>query len=108
MRKFCIYAISLILALSLTACCSSEDVQQYQESRYAEVTTAAQTQQGDMFRVVYEQKGALGDPSLRVIEFVPNGALFVLTSSGDICPIMDWGGHGAQPYDMDDLSAWLR
>lgn len=107
MRKFCIYAISLILALSLTACCSSEDVQ-YQESRYTEVATAAQTQQGDMFRVVYEQEGALTNLSLRVIEFVPNGALFVLTSSGDICPIMDWDGHGAQPFDMNDLSAWLR
>ena len=106
MRKFCIYAISLILALSLTACCSSEDTQ-YQESRYTEVATAAQTQQGDMFRVVYEQKSTATVPSLKVMEFVPNGALFVLTGSGDICPIMDWGSNGAQPYDMNDLSAWL-
>lgn len=107
MRKFCIFAITLVLALSLTACCSSEDVQ-YQESRYTEVTTAAQTQQGDMFRVVYEQNSAATVPSLKVVEFVPNGALFVLTGSGDICAIMDWGGNGAQPYDMNDLSAWLR
>lgn len=107
MRKFCIFAITLVLAFSLMVCCSSED-EQYQESRYTEVTPAVQTQQGDMFRVVYEQDAAFTSPSLKVIEFVPNGALFVLTSSGDICPIMDWGGHGAQPYDMDDLNAWLR
>lgn len=111
MRKFCIFAITLVLAFSLCACCSDLDAQEQRSAQVSEAMTTAKEERGEvtMFRTVYSQDIVSGSShALRVVEFIPNGALFILTDTGDICPILDWGGNGANPFDMDDLSYWLR
>lgn len=111
MRKFCIFAITLVLAFSLCACCSDLDAQEQRSAQVSEAMTTVKEERGEvtMFRTVYSQDVVPGAPvGLRVVEFIPNGSLFVMTDTGDICSIMDWGGNGAQPFDMDDLNYWLR
>lgn len=111
MRKFCIFAITFVLALSLCACGTDLEAQEYRNTQVSEAMTTAKEERGEvtMFRTVYTQTVVSGAPvGLRVVEFIPNGSLFIMTDTGDICSIMDWGGNGAQPFDMDDLNYWLR
>lgn len=109
MKKFSILAITLILALSACACGNIQDVQEQKSIEVAEAITAKdELGEAEMFRFIYHQDSIRGMSSMNVIEFIPNGSLFIITSSGDICPILDYSAYGAQPFDMDDLKFWLR
>lgn len=111
MRKFCIFAITLILALSLCACGSSQEAEEYRSTQVSEAMTTAKEERGEvtMFKTIYSQDIVPGSShALRVVEFIPNGSLFIMTDTGDICPILDWCADGSHPFDMDDLNCWLR
>lgn len=111
MKKSILFAITLILALSLCACGSSQEAQMYRQTQVSEAMENAKEERGNtiMFRVIYNQTYVEGTShAMKVVEFIPNGSLFIMTDTGAICPIMDWCSNGSHPFDMDDLNFWLR
>lgn len=63
-----------------------------------------------LIRVVYRQAGTLAEPTWTVIEFVPNGTLYLVSANSDgICPLVDFGGYNStSPFTIRDFNEYLK
>lgn len=63
-----------------------------------------------LIRVVYRQAGTLAEPTWTIIEFVPNGTLYLVSANSDgICPLVDFGGYNStSPFTIRDFNEYLK
>lgn len=104
-----IVALSLVLLL-LSGCGPGSPVS-IQDS--PPIETAYEVNEDDaeqLIKVVYRQAGPLPAPAWTIIEFVPNGTLYLVSANSDgICPLVDFGGYNStSPYTIRDYNEYLK
>lgn len=105
-----IVALSLVLLL-LSGCGPGGPIS-IDDAKPTPITPAyeveAETEQ--LIRVVYRQAGSLTEPTWTIIEFVPNGTLYLVSANSDgICPLVDFGGYNStSPFTIRDFNEYLK
>lgn len=105
-----ILALSLVLSLFWLCGCSIGDAISEQNAEPPPITDALEDGDEQLIKVVYRQEGSLTEPTWTVIEFVPNGSLYLVSSNSDgICPLVGLGGYNStRPFTIRDFDAYLK
>lgn len=102
--------VTLFLILLLLSGCGPGCSSAEPEPPTPAVQLSEADEQPDLFRTVYRQNGDFGEPSWTILEFIPNGSLYLVRSNnGGICPLVDFGGYNStSPYTIRDFNEYLK
>lgn len=106
-----IVALSLALLL-LSGCGPGSPISIDDAADPAPIATTyeVEAENEQLIKVVYRQAGSLAEPTWTIIEFVPNGTLYLVSANSDgICPLVDFGGYNStSPFTIRDFNEYLK